>query len=250
MSQSNSPISAPTAPALPGGPAHPGAPAAPIPAPVGPRERRVRLGHLALAVALVVVGALGTTFLVTLVAAEGEYLAVAQDVNYGAPINETDLVVVRMSNPQGVQPVPANELARVVGNYATMPLAAGTLLTPAHVTDRPHPGPGEVRLGVSVRSDRLPAQPVQPGNLLLLVETGGPTGDSTEDQPASSARTWEAIVVGVGGDGSDSGLLGGGGGSRTVTLDIVVPARDAPVIAALAADNELSVAVMPGQPGS
>jgi hypothetical protein len=243
MSHPNPPVTAPNAPAVPGGAA---GMAVPVPAPVGPRERRVRFGHLALAIALVVVGALGTTTLVALVAADGEYLALAQDVDYGARITDADLVVVRMSNPQGINPVAAQHRARVVGNYATMPLAAGTLLVERHVTDVPHPAAGEVRLGISLRNDRLPAQPVRPGQLLLLVETGNSGGSGADDRPRA-ARTWEAVVVGVSGEGSGSGLLGGGS-SRLATLDVIVPARDAPVIAALAADNDLSVAVLPGQP--
>jgi hypothetical protein len=233
MTQSHIPLS-PTA-----------APIAPVAAPVGPRERRVRFGHLALAIALVAVGALGTTTLVALVAADGAYLALARDVDYGAQITSDDLITVRISNPPGLEPVPASQANRVVGNYAAMPLAAGTLLTSAHVSGERHPGPGEVRLGITLRGERMPAQPIRAGQLLLLVETGG-QGNSGPDGPPARPRTWDAVLVAVGGDGS-GGLLGGG--SRTVTLDVVVTARDAPVIAGLAADNELSVAVLPGQPG-
>lgn len=246
MSQTNAPITAPAtgAPAYPGGPGSPGVPA---PAPAGPRERRIRFGHLALAIALIVVGALGTTTLVALVAADGEYLALARDVDYGTRIGEADLVTVQLSNSPGISPVPASQIDRVVGNYATMPLAAGTLLTEAHVTGTPQPGEGEVRIGITLRGDRLPAQQVLAGQLVLLVETGGREGGSADDEPAPSPQTWEAVVVGAGGDGSGPGLLGGGG-ARSATLDVIVPVRDAPAIAALAADNNLSVAVLPGQP--
>lgn len=218
-------------------------PAVPVPAPVGPRERRVRVGHLALAIALVVVGALGAATLVTMVAAEGEYLALARDVEYGAQINTEDLVIVRIGNPPGLDPVPASQINRVVGNYAAMPLAAGTLLTGSQVTAERHPGPGEVRLGINLRGERLPAQPIRPGNLLLLVDTGAQSGGERPTTP----RTWNALLVGVGGSGS-GGLLSGG--TRNVTIDVIVAARDAPVIAGLAAGNNLSVAVLPGQPES
>lgn len=221
-------------------------PAAPVAAPPGPRERRVRFGHLALAVALVVVGALGTAALVAAATADGEYLAVARDVGYGAELTEADLVTVRISNPPGVDPVPANRIHRVVGNYATMPLAAGTLLTAAHVTGADHrePGAGEVRVGVSLPGDRLPGRPVRPGHRILLVETG-----SVDDRAAPAPRTWAATVVDVAGAGSGPGILGGGRSPET-TLDVIVPVDDGPAIAALAAADELVVAVLPGQSGS
>lgn len=216
-------------------------------APPGPRERRVRFGHLALAIALVVVGALGTAALVATASADGEYLAVARDVGYGAQLTQADLVTVRISNPPGVDPVPANRINRVVGNYATMPLAAGTLLTAAHVTDADHrePGAGEMRIGITLPGDRLPGRPVQPGHRIQLVETG-----PVEEPQAPPPRTWEAIVVDVSGSGSGSGILGGGGRTQETTLDVIVPVGDGPAIAALAAADELVVAVLAGQSGA
>lgn len=233
MSQTNLPIPPVTAPA------------GPVAAPHGPRERRVRFGHLALAIALIVVGALGAATLVTLVAAKGAYLALARDVDYGARIAEDDLVVVQIGNPPGLDPVPASKIERVVGNYATMPLAAGTLLTDAHVTGERFPADGEVRLGITVPADRLPVEQVRAGNVVLLVDTGqGGPGSETP----TSARTWEGIVLTVSDSGSGNNLLGGGR-SRETTFDVIVAEPDAPIIAALAANNQLSVAVLPGQPG-
>jgi hypothetical protein len=236
MSQSNPPLTTTAVPA------------APAAAPPGPRERRVRFGHLALAIALVVVGALGTAALVAAASADGEYLAVTRDVGYGAQLTQADLVTVRISNPPGVDPVPANRINRVVGNYAAMPLAAGTLLTAAHVTDADHrePGAGEVRVGITLPGDRLPGRPVQPGHRILLVATG-----SGAEPETPAPRTWEATVVDVAGagSGSGSGILGGGRSQET-TLDVIVPVGDGPAIAALAAADELVVAVLAGQSGS
>lgn len=223
-------------------------PAGPVAAPHGPRERRVRFGHLALATALVVVGALGTTALVTMVSATDTYLALARDVPYGAQITEDDLTVVSISSPPGLKPWPASERRRAVGNYATMPLAQGTLLTAAHVTDQQLPASGEVRLGITVPGERLPAQHLRSGNLILLVDTGQGTSGGGNANPAP--RTWQGTVLGVSDDDGPGGGILGGGRAGDVTIDVVVSAGDAPAIAALAANDQLSVAVLPGQPGS
>jgi hypothetical protein len=217
-----------------------------VAAPAGPRERRVRFGHLALAVALVVVGALGTATLVVAVSARGEYLALARDVEYGARIAPEDLAVIRIGNPPGLRAWPAREIGRAVGNYATMPLAAGTLLTGAHVTDQRFPAAGQVRLGVTLASDRLPAQRLRPGNLVLLVDTGDPGGGDPGSPGGPAHRTWQGTVLRVVDGGSGSILSGSQ--SRDTTIDIIVTGEEAPTIAALAADDRLSVAVLPGQP--
>lgn len=197
----------------------------------------MRVGHLSAAVALVVVGALGTAALVTAATADGTYLAVVDDVSPGAVISKSDLVTVRLGNPPELRPVAAGDLDRVVGYYATMPLAAGTLLTPAHVTSEPVPGPGQHVVGITLRGERLPAQRPQPGDAILLVATPE-RGGSEQDAP-----TWPATVTRIAGQGG--GLLDGS--SRTVTLDVAVPAAQGPQVARLAAANRLVVVLDGGR---
>jgi hypothetical protein len=48
-------------------------------------------------------------------------------------------------------------------------------------------------------------------------------------------------------DGGSGSILSGSQ-SRDTTIDIIVTGEEAPTIAALAADDRLSVAVLPGQP--
>ena len=132
-------------------------PTAPVAAPAGPRERRLRFGHLALAVALMAVGALGTVALVTAVSTTGEYLALQRDMAANAELTADDLTVVRINTAPGLRPVAAKDLDRVVGLYAAIPLVEGTLLTAAQLTAQPLPGPGQQVLGITLGSDRLPA---------------------------------------------------------------------------------------------
>jgi len=218
------------------------APPAPIPAPTGPRERRLRFGHLALAVALVVVGALGTVALVTAASATGEYLALRRDVDFGARLTADDLTVVRINAAPGLKPVAASDLERVVGLYAAVPLSEGTLLTAAQLTNQPLPGPGQQVLGITLSGDRLPATRPEPGDRVLLVATPAQGAAAGEDQ--APPRTWAATVVKVVGSGS-GGFLGRGG-LETVTLDVSVPAADGPTVATLAATDRL-VVVLSGE---
>lgn len=206
----------------------------PVPAPKGPRERRVRFGHLTLALALIVVGALGTATLVTTVASGGTYLALATDVAYGAPLTDAHLTEVRIPNPPALEPIPASARSRVVGRYATMPLAKGSILTPAQVAAEPLPGPGQRIVGLTLRRDRLPAQVPQPGDVITLVASPdrGADGDT-------APRTFPATVTAVAGADPGGGFFSSG--SRTVTVDVAVTTDDAPEVAVLAADNRITI---------
>src|SRR5690606_31376386 len=192
-----------------------------------------------LAVALVVVGALGTAALVTAASASGEYLALRRDVAFAAQLTADDLTVVRINAAPGLRPVPARDLDRVVGLYAAVPLSEGTLLTAAQLTDRPVPGPGQQVLGITLSGDRLPATRPDPGDRILLVATPAQGAVGGDDDPATAPPTWTATVVRVVGSGS-GGLLGRGG-TETVTLDVAVSAADGPTVATMAATDRLVV---------
>jgi hypothetical protein len=204
----------------------------PVPAPATVGQRRLRLGHAAAGVAMVALGALSSVWLVIAASPQGQYLAVARDVEFAQQITAADLVTVRINDPAGLAPVAAADRDRVVGAYAAVPLRAGGLLTAAQLTADAIPGPGQHVVGVSLQGDRLPAHRPTPGQRVLLVATGGGEVDAT------AAPTWPALVIGVSGGGG--GLLQGGR-SETFTVDVAVPAGVGPAVARAAAAEQLVV---------
>jgi hypothetical protein len=234
MSQTNTPISPPVAAA------------GPVPAPRGPRERKVRFGHLALAIALIVVGALGTAALVLTVSPEGTYLVAARNIDFGARFTEGDLTTVRLSHSPELRAISAGDIDRVVGNYATTALRAGTVLISDHVTGQEFAaGPGERLVGITLPGDRLPAQRIRTGTLVRLVDTTEQTTNSAEGEPPQRPRSWQATVVFVE-EASASGPFGGGTNEDT-TVDVLVNEAEADIIAQLAANDNISLTVLPGQ---
>jgi hypothetical protein len=219
--------------------------AGPVAAPRGPRERRVRFGHLALAIALIVVGALGTTALVVTVTADGTYLVAARDIDYGAQFTAEDLVTVRLNNTPEVNAFPAGSIDRVIGNYAAYSMPQGTLLTTEHVTAERFPGPGQVRIGITLPADRMPGSELRAGDQVRLVDTTDPTTGGGQEEPPAAPQSWQATVVRV--EASGGGDFLGGGGSNEYTVDVVVGEREADLIARLAANNNLYLTVLPGQ---
>lgn len=210
----------------------PGPVTGPVDAPRGPRERQLRTLHVVFAVGLMLLGALGSAALVMRASAEGEYLALASDVDYAARLERADLIVVQLGTPSGLRPVPAGDLAEVVGAYAAAPLHAGTLLTSGMLTADPVPGPGQHVVGITVRGDRLPAQRPRPGDAVLLVST------TSEQEGAPATRTWAARVTAV---SAPAGGLLQPGRSDFVTLDVLVSVAEGPAVAQAAAANQLVV---------
>jgi hypothetical protein len=208
----------------------------PVPAPRRLRERRLRPLHAVAAVAVMVVGALGGGVAVMASAASGEYLAVARDVPFGEQLSDADLVTVRVDSPPGLDPVPASDRDEVTALYAAMPLVRGSLLVSGMLTGQPVPV-GQHVVGITVRGDRLPTVRPVPGETVQLVDTGTDT-DAT-------VGTWNALVTAI--STSEEGLLAPGR-SGVVTLDVAVPAAQAPAVARAAAAGEL-VVVRTGEGG-
>src|SRR5690554_4660138 len=111
----------------------------PVPALRRLRERRLRPLHAAVAVLVVIAGALGGGVAVMAASARGEYLALTRDVPFGARLTAGDLGTVRIGSPPGLEAVPAADRDDVIGLHAAMPLVRGSLLAAGMLTADPVP---------------------------------------------------------------------------------------------------------------
>ncbi|GIJ29537.1 hypothetical protein Vqi01_46990 [Micromonospora qiuiae] len=203
----------------------------PVDTPVAPprvvRQRRVRPGLLGLAVLLIALGGLGSAFAVTSVRATGSYLAVARTVEVGGVLSADDLVSVQVAGGQGLDPVPADQLADVVGMRAAVSLTPGTLLTMAQLTDEPLLGPGQQQLALGLRAAQVPAPKLRPGDQVLLVST--PSED--RGSPSGGATRFTATVTdAVSTEGRDE-----------VVVYLALAVRDVPAVVALAAQDRIAL---------
>lgn len=216
----------------------PNGPTGPTDAPKLVRQRRIRRGWVGIGVLAIVLAALGSATLFRAIGPSQEYIAVAQDIAIGQQITPEDLRVVRINTTPGLSPVRVSDADQVVGAYATVPLPAGTLISLAHLTQDPVPGPGEQLVAVSLSRDRLPGRMLSSGDRVLLVATSG-SGIGSQDT-SDSPRTFTATV-------QDVQAAGGRGTDLVVTL--LVPERDGATIASLAAAGRIAVTLLP-QEGS
>jgi hypothetical protein len=200
----------------------------PAPAPaIAPVRTRRRSGVLAAGVALVVLGALGAAYLTQVVGNTVQVVAVARDVPPGQVIERVDLTVAGVSADPALAPVPAGRLAELVGQRAAVALTTGSLLTDAAVTEQVLPASGQSVVGVALQPAQLPAEPLQPGDRVRLVDTPA----SQAEPPSSTPQTIDAVVASTAAP-DDSG--------QTI-VDVTVPSGRAADLAARVATGRIAL---------
>jgi hypothetical protein len=163
----------------------------PVAAPRVVGQRRVRGGHLGLAVALVAIGGLLAAFAFYAATRTGDFLAVARPVAAGATITTDDLVVVQVNSAAGLTPLAASQRGDAVGKRAKVSLVPGTLLTADQLTDEELVGPGQQQVGLGLKPEQMPAARLGPGDKVRLVALAAPNSSET----GSSPETFPATVV-------------------------------------------------------
>lgn len=117
-------------------------------------------------------------------------LALADAVAAGQTIEDTDLRQVMVAVEDDLAVVPAGDRRAIVGRTATVPLAAGSLLTADQVGDSNLLDPSDAMFGALLAEGTFPSG-LRPGDSVLLFEL--PTSGS-EARPTDGVR---ATVVDV-----------------------------------------------------
>ena len=198
-----------------------------------PPRRRRRPALLALAVAMVVLGALGAAYLATSIGQTTSVIAVARPVAWGQTITAADLVEARIAADPALTPIPYTDLDQVIGRTAATDLLPGTLLTGGATTDQRLPPPGQQLVGIGLPAVQLPVTPLRPGDDVLLV----PLSTDGQAAPTASTVTAAATVVRAGDPGTD--------GRRIV--DVLVDEADGPDVAARSAAGLIALVVVAGE---
>jgi len=169
---------------------------------------------------------MGSYMLVAAADERVEVLAASRDIPWGATINRDDLSRARVAADAAGLVVPADEIESVVGQTATGPIAAGRLLAPSDVGERPVPGPGEVLIGLRTEPGTIPGRGLRPGEVVNVV----PLVDA-ESSDGESAPGFDARVLNVGQPD----------GQGVVTVDVVVSEQVASQATTAAAGRVLLV---------
>lgn len=190
--------------------------------PPPPRERRPLLA--AFAVLLIVGGAAVAGLLAVRADSRVPVLVAAQDIGGGEEITADKLRTVQVAAEDTLL-VPASQQDVIVGQYARRPITSGQLIDSTMLTTLQTLKSGKVAVGASLAVGRIPANGLQPGDIVQLVRVAEGDGDVV----VSDALVSSALQAG------DSP----GTGVSTVTL--IVDTADGAKVAGLAAEGQLAV---------
>lgn len=172
--------------------------------------------------------ALGVLTVIWLVGAAGqrlEVLVVSREVSYGSVIARSDVGVARVSVDPGVRVMPASEIDSVVGLSATTALIPGMLLTRGMAEPAGDPRPGYVLVPLGVRSERMPAGGLRPGDRVLVVDA-----EAGPDAPATRAVVVRVAPPDV---------------NRVTVVDVTTAPGEGPSAARASARGDVALVVEP-----
>lgn len=196
------------------------------PLPPPPKLRR-RPALTAAAVVAICLGAILGGWAWTATTNTHEVLAARADIERGSIIEATDLVRVRVNSDPALKPVGAGSLDSVVGQRATVDIAAGSLLTPSAYSESVVPAEDLSVVGVALTSSQAPGMELQAGDRVRVVATPAEGSDAPAGVPSFS----EAQVVGVR-LSDDTGQL---------VVDLLVPHAEAATLAAQVATGNVAI---------
>ncbi len=174
-------------------------------------------------------------------------LAVARDVPQGHQITSSDLGVVRLSVSQGLSPVPAGEISRVVGRIAAVPLVHGTLISSMELTTHGGLAKGKAVVGVATKAGQLPAAGVEDGDTVDVILTESPAtlegGTSQGFSPSAASATSGQVEVGgvLASDAMVTGVATPSSSPDTVVVSVLIPASLAPLVASASAAGQVAL---------
>lgn len=183
--------------------------------------------YLAAGIALCVVFVIGAVALVNNLRHVTDVIVVSGDIKQGQQITSQDLSTAQINSDAGLSIVPIEQKSSVVGKVAAVPLPAGTVLNPNSVTDAVIPGKGLTVVGITVAYSKLPAQELQPGDFVRIVDTPRDQDDAPVQGPiASKAQVVSTKII------AETGQ---------VTVDVLVPEAEGNWVSARAATGRVAI---------
>jgi len=201
--------------------------------PGAPRERRPALA--ALAVLLILGGALSAGFLVLQSGKRVAAIEISQPVGAGQQIPLSAMQEVQIASGAGLSYVPWNEASQVAHFYAVGAIPPGTLLTSVMVGQASNLAAGRSVLGLSLKDGQLPAE-LQVGDHINIYQVS----DAPETCPGSSGGLLaaNAIVLGITRPASSSS-------SAVADVRVAVNPADGGAVACNSSNGIVGVAILP-----
>ena len=206
-------------------------------APRAARERKP--GLAALALLLIVGGALGAAYLVVQNGHRVAAIEITQPLGAGQRIPPNALREVEIAPGAGLGYVPWSEAGQVTQFYAATAIPSGTLLSGAMVARTNNLAAGKAVLGLALKDGQLP-DGLQAGDRVNVYEVS----DAAQSCPgtAGSVLATDAMVLGISAPAAASS-------QSAIDVRVALAPAAAGAVACNAANGNVGVAMLP-QPGS
>lgn len=215
--------------------------------PVAPRERKPALA--ALAVLLILVGALGATVLVLRAGNKIEAIRITQRVAAGQPLPASAITEVDVADGSGLHYVPWSQRGALGSYRAATDLLPDTPLVGEMLTHSKALPNGQVVVGLSLKDGQYPAG-IQAGDHVAAYRVGNDDGSATSGTTGKSGAfggnllTADAKVQSAVHPSSDAL----GSGDLPVTL--VVGRSDAAALAQASSAGQVALVIVPTASGT
>src|ERR1700733_13860047 len=202
--------------------------------PSAPRERKPALA--ALAVLLIIGGALGAGFLVIQSGKRVAAVEISQQIGAGQQIPLSAIQQVQITPGSGLAYVPWAEASQVARYFTISTIPAGTLLTRQMVATTGPSVAGRAVLGLALKDGQLP-HGLQDGDHIDIYQVS----DAQETCPGGSGGTLaaDAVVLAIGAPSATSGS------TAVADVEVAVNPSDAGPVACNAANGIVGIAVLP-----
>lgn len=210
--------------------------------PSAPRERKPALAALALL--LIIGGALGAGFLVLQSGKRVTAIEISQQVGAGQQIPLSAMQQVQVASDSGLHYVLWSEASQVARYYAATTIPPGTLLSSAMVVQSGGVASSEDMLGLALKDGQLPNQ-LRLGDHVAIFAVSSQSSNSAGCPGAGgSVLAGSAIVQDVSSPGGGGSLVGSAQGGTT-DVTVTVPPADAGAVACNAAAGNVAVVILP-----
>lgn len=214
--------------------------------PTPPRERKPALA--ALAVLLILVGALGATMLVLQAGDRIEVVKVENEIQAGESVTDKDVTSVMVAEDAGINYIRWEQLDTLKTMKAKTTIYPDTVVQGQMFAVKSSLPEGKASVGLALKEGQYPSD-IKPGDTVAAYRVGGAGSGSNDSDDtgagagggSSSGALVDDARVNVVADDSDSTVSTG---SRTLTL--LVDQADAAALASAAAAGEVAIVHVPG----
>ncbi|CCK28225.1 membrane protein [Streptomyces davaonensis JCM 4913] len=217
--------------------------------PTPPRERKPALA--ALAVLLILVGALGATMLVLQAGDRVEVVKVTEEIPAGGSVTDDNVTSVMVAEDESIHYVKWSLLDDLKKLKAVNTIPAGAVAVGEMFGEEAGPAQGKATVGLSLKAGQYPTG-LKVGDVVAAYRVGATSGSSSDSDDAdanggSSAAGGSSVIVD---QATISSVPGDKGedlvGSTNFTITVTVDTDEAAPLAQAASNGEVAIVRVPG----